>query len=87
MARHTSSMGDSILEGDVGGSPFIGQNKIFANEGGKRGLPCERIAGIGSVVDEEGDGCCGEGFRGRACVKEGRRCDLLVGEVRDAVTL
>ena len=80
-------MRKSILDGDVGGSPLVRQNKVFANEGGQRSLPCQRIAGIGSVIDEEGDGCCGERLRGRAGVEKSRRCYLLVRKGRDAITL
>lgn len=53
MARHPTSMGEGIFQGNVGGSPVVLQNEIFANEGGKRGLPCERIAGIGGIIDKE----------------------------------
>lgn len=63
-------MGKCILEGDVGGSPLVRQNKVFANEGGKRSLPRQRVAGIDSVIDEERNGCCGVGFCGRAGVEE-----------------
>lgn len=64
-------MREGVFEGNVGGGPFILQNEVFANEGGKRGLPCERMAGIGGVIDKEGDGCCGEGLSGGACVEQG----------------
>ena len=34
----------------------LGKTRVFTNEGGKRGLPCERIAGTGGIIDEDGDG-------------------------------
>ena len=46
-------MGEGIFEGNVGGGPFVLQDEIFANEGGKRGLLCERIACIGGFIDKE----------------------------------
>ena len=64
-------MGESIFEGDVGGCPLVPKDKIFANERGKRGLPCEGTASVRRVIDEEGDGCCGEGLSGGARVEEG----------------
>ena len=63
-------MRESIFEGDVGGGPLVLQNKVFANEGRKRSLPCERIAGVGGVVNKERDGCRGEGLGGGACIEE-----------------
>lgn len=63
-------MRESILESDMGGSPFVFQNEVFANMRGKRGLPCERIAGVGGVIDKEGDDCCGERLGGGGCVEE-----------------
>lgn len=63
-------MRESILEGDVGGSPFVLQNEVLANLGGKRGLPCEGIAGVGGVIDKEREDCCGERLGGGGCVEE-----------------
>ena len=64
-------MGESIFEGDVGGCPVVPKNKIFANEGGKRGSPREGITRICRVIDKEGDGCCGEGLSRGARVEKG----------------
>ena len=69
MARHTSSMRESIFEGDVGGGPLVLQNEVFANEGGKRSLPCEGIAGVGGVIDKVRDGCRGKGLGGGARIE------------------
>ena len=63
-------MRESIFEGDMGGGPFVLQNEVFANEGRKRRLPCERIAGVGRVINKERDGCRGERFGGGGCIKE-----------------
>ena len=64
-------MRESIFECDVGGGPRVLQNEVFANEGGQRGLPCERVTGIGGVIDKEGDHCCSERLGGGGCVEEG----------------
>ena len=63
-------MRKSIFKSDVGGGPFILQDEVFANEGGQRGLPCKGIAGIGGVIDKEGNDCRGERLGGGACVEE-----------------
>ena len=63
-------MRKSIFESDVGGGPLVLQDEVFANEGGQRGLPCEGIAGIGGVIDKEGNDCRGERLGGGACVEE-----------------
>ena len=80
-------MRESIFKGDVGSGPLVLQNKIFANDGGKRSLPSEGIAGIGGVIDKKGDDCCGERLGGGGCVEEGGRGDLLVRKGGDAITL
>ena len=46
-------MRESIFESDVGGGPLVLQDEVFANEGGQRGLPCERITGIDGVIDKD----------------------------------
>ena len=64
-------MRESIFEGEVGGGPFVLQNEVFANEGGKGRLPCEGMATIDGVINQEGEGCCCEGFGGGTSVEEG----------------
>ena len=63
-------MRKSIFESDVGGGPLVLQNEVFANEGGQRSLPCKGMAGIGGVIDKEGNDCRGERFGCGACVEE-----------------
>ena len=63
-------MRKSIFESDVGGGPLVRQDEVFANEGGQRGLPCKGIAGIGGVIDKEGNDCRSERLGGGTSVEE-----------------
>lgn len=63
-------MRKSIFKSDVRGGPLVLQDEVFTNEGGQRGLPCEGIAGIGGVIDKEGNDSRGERLGSGACVEE-----------------
>ena len=87
VARHASSMRESIFEGYVGGRVLVWKNKVFPYHICQRCAPLQWGRRVCSFIDQQGDSRGGKGLGRRATIEKGLWGDAGIRIDCNAVTL